>query len=177
MCVCRLLRYSLSLPDTLYRPSLLFVFCAVFNATRGQAGHSIPTPGFCRRLDLLIPFFYPRTHPDLPSSLVVPLLACPAPSDPGGGPDARLIAHPRPAAFRVSSSRRLSPNCLGYPLTTIEDFGAQSHSLPSCSARLRTPLTGFTRGRHYRPVGYTLTGWDLCSLSLTHWTTLSNFAT
>ena len=148
-----------------YLVSPVFRVCVLrlLYATHGQAGHSLTMPGFCYPLDLLIPLFYPRTQSDLPSSLVVHLLACPAPYDPGGGPDARRIAFSVPAAFRISPWRRLSPVLRVILLTTMsKDFGAQSHSPPTRSARLRTPLAGLARGRYYRPVGYTLTGWDLC---------------
>jgi hypothetical protein len=98
-------------------------------------------------------------------------------SDPGGVLTARHFAS-QDCCLPAHEHRRLSPTFSGLilPTTTINYFGAQSHSLHPRSAQLRTLLTEFARGLRYWPAGSALAKWDFSGLAeFTHWVTLPNF--
>jgi len=70
----RFVRSSLSSPDTLYRPSLLFV--SLLEADSLMGGTLLINAGISLPLDFLLPSLYTRKHLDLPSSQVTPMTAC-----------------------------------------------------------------------------------------------------
>jgi len=116
----RLVRYSLSSPDTPYRPSLVFVFLF-----RLADGRDIPvSAGISLLPDLLIPSFYAGKHADLASSRANPVSACPALRPrrcPGCLPHCRI----RDCCLPVMADCRLSL-FTSYPDDHDDnDFGAQ----------------------------------------------------
>ena len=83
--------------------------------------------------------------------------------DPGGVLNTRHIAF-WTATFRRMKSVGFLPHERDYPHDhNYTYFGAQSHSLHSCFARLRTLLSKFARGRPYWPAGYALAKWNFRS--------------
>ena len=140
----RSVRYSLSSPDTLHRPSL---FVIPFGLS-GKRELSSPKPGFCLYDRLPQPFCTGKRS-DLPSSQVTPVITCPY-SDPGGVLITCLGAmwtvafrHNKNVGFHLQLPE-------GYPKDhNYENFEAQPRGLQSRSIRLRTPVTGFTLGFRY----------------------------
>ena len=111
----RVVRSSLSSPDTLYRPSLPLCLphCPVRDSLRGGTFHL--NAGISLTLDLLIPSSYPRKHVDLPSPQATPVNACPG-LRPRWCPRYIAIAHPellpsagcKASAFLSRHTERLS---------------------------------------------------------------------
>jgi hypothetical protein len=118
-------------------------------------------PGFCTKPDLLLPSFL---HKETCGSLKFPdypFDCMPCSQTPVVSPTL-AITH---SGLTPSGHSTPSTFPFGFPKVYPDDhnythFGAQSHSLQPRSIRLRTPVAGFALGFLYRPVGYTLTGWD-----------------
>lgn len=156
----RFVRFSLSSPDTLLCPSFVFV-SPTFGGLTDTAGTSVsgrdfviatgyPTPSSLRR-ETYGPLKFPGCPHDCMPCSQTPVVS-------------RTLAITRPG-LPPSDHSTSSAFPLGFPKVYPNDhdythFGAQSHSLQSRSIRLRTPVTGFALGSHFRPVGQTLAGRD-----------------